>query len=320
MNKILLSGAFALSLVAGLHGSASAQLLSAGRCENAFGVSQATATSRYAWGTYCVAQCQGHTANCPNDAAGPGHPRPYTAFLTDQSIADYNSAAAGTKPFLFPTYFDYTNFAVWDIPATAYPPSVAANNCFALPTSAINAGLCIAGCYTPDTALQFSDGPMGIKAAALASKVDLVTLAPDSTLDNLQFSTNKVQGYTTDMRESVEAIYTFKMSSGGVLNVTSEHPLIDSDGVIRQAQGMHVGDSLVLASGKADPIVSIDINKVFGKVYNVKPTSMDYVSNIVVAGGYLNGSERFQNEFLSAINSMILRRGFSDQAAKLRAH
>lgn len=302
-----------LSVIAGSRSPASAQLLTAARCQNAFGVSQATATARMNWGFFCVAQCQASppTAACPPDATGV-NPRPYTQFLTDASITDYNTASATLKPFLFPTYFDYVTFGVWDIPDTALP-----NNCFALPTSAINAGLCVAGCYTPETALQFADGPMGIKDAALASKVDLVTLAPTATLDNLQFITNTVQGYTTDIREGTEKIFTLTMASGGQLHVTSEHPLVTGQGVIRQAQSLHVGDRLVRASGELDPIVSVTVAEVFGKVYNVKPTTVDYTSNIVVAAGYLNGSERFQNEFLSTINSLILRRGLGQQSARL---
>ena len=70
----------------------------------------------------------------------------------------------------------------------------------------------------------------------------------------------------------------------------------------------------------ADPIAKIEINKIFGKVYNVKPVTLDYVSNIVVAEGYLNGSVRYQNEFLNTINSLILRRSLAEQAPRLTAN
>lgn len=318
MKRLALFTVATLSAIAGARGTASAQLLTASRCQNAFGVSSTTATARMTWAQFCVSACQAHNANCPPDATGVNL-RPYTQFLTDASITDYNTADATLKPFLFPVYFDYVTFQPWDVPATAYPPMSATNNCFALPTSAINAGLCVAGCYTPETALQFADGPMGIKDAALASKVDLVTLAPTATMDNLQFMTNTVQNYTTDIREGTEKIFTLTMASGGQLHVTREHPLVTGDGVIRQAQSLEVGDKLVRANGKKDPIVKISAADVFGKVYNVKPTTTDYASNIVVAAGYLNGSERYQNEFLSTINSLILRRGLGQQSAQLLA-
>jgi hypothetical protein len=214
---------------------------------------------------------------------------------------------------------------VWDIPDTALtpntmPPTAApttANVCLVLPLSAVNVGLCVAGCYAEDTALQFADGPMGIKAAALSSKANLVTLSPDATLDNLTLMNNQVDRYTTDVVEGTQTIYTLRMSSGGQLRVTNEHPLLGPDGIIRQAQMLEVGDTLVRADGKSDPIVSIEIEKMFGKVYNVRPVTTDYVSNIVVAEGYLNGSLRYQNEFLDTVNSLILRRSFGEQADKL---
>jgi hypothetical protein len=158
---------------------------------------------------------------------------------------------------------------------------------------------------------------MGIKAAAEASKANLVTLSPDATLDNLTFTSNKVERYTTDVAAAVQTIYTLNMKSGGQLKVTNEHPLLDGQGIIRQAQALKVGDQLIRANGKRDPIVSISVEKIFGKVYNVKPVTTDYVSNIVVAGGYLNGSVRFQNEFLDQVNSLILRRSLAEQAGKL---
>lgn len=64
---------------------------------------------------------------------------------------------------------------------------------------------------------------------------------------------------------------------------------------MRQAKALAVGSKLVRADGSPDPIVWIEISNVFGKVYNVGPVSVDYTSNIVVAGGYLNGSVKYQS-------------------------
>jgi hypothetical protein len=305
-----------LAVATATQGIASAQILTTARCQNAFNVSSDTAQRRMSWGMYCRAH--------PGPDAG-GVPRPATHYVNNESVTDYNTAAPTLQPFLFPTYLDQSVFAVWDIPDTALTPGgvpptsepTNANVCLVLPAQAVNVGLCVAGCYTGETALQFADGAMGIKAAALSSKADLVTLSPDATLDNLSTVNNKVDRYTTDVVESLQTIYTLTMTSGGRLRVTHEHPLLGPDGIIRQAQMLGVGDALVRADGKPDPIVDIQIDKVFGKVYNVRPVTTDYVSNLVIAGGYLNGSLRFQNEFLDAINSLILRRSFGEQATKL---
>jgi hypothetical protein len=319
MKHLAFLTASALAAVMAFEGTASAQVLTSARCQNAFGVSPDIAQRRYAWGLYC-------RANATAMARNPEH------YLSAMSMADYNATSPTTptveRPYvrsqLFPTYLDYATFGVWDIPdgslGTAPDPTAPPTTttlCTVLPTSAVNAGLCVAGCYVEGTPLLFADGPMGIKAAAQSGKADLVTLSPEATLDNVTLTDNTVDRYVADVAETTQAIYTLRMQSGGHLRVTSEHPLLDSDGIIRQAQALAVGDQLVRADGKPDPIVSIAIDKELTKVWNVRPVTTDYVSNLLVAGGYINGSLRYQNEFLGAINSLILRRTLAAQADNL---
>jgi hypothetical protein len=280
---------------------AHAQVLTTDRCPNAPSTTSGVAQARYAWGLWCRA----HPLN-----SSPGVPFTPDHYLSAASVSDYN-ANPSQQPFLYPTYFDQSSFTKWDL------PNAPGTDCTLLPATAFNVGLCIAGCYVENTPLQFADGTMGIKAAAEAGKLDLVTLSPNATLDSLDFVNNTVEHYTTDIREDWQTIFTLQMKSGGQLRVTNEHPLITSDGVMHQAQALRVGDSLVRANGRPDRIVHIATHKMFGKVYNVKPVTTDYTSNIVVAGGYLNGSQRFQNEFLNMVNSLILRRALTDQAEQL---
>lgn len=296
-NLVLLVGS--VVSVAAFSDDASAQLLSAERCQNAYNVTSTQAQGRYAWALYC----KDHPGN-----SAAGTPRPGTHYLTNESVTDYNASSATLKPYLFPTYFNQVTFTPWDV------PDGSGTNCALLPTSAFNVGLCVAGCYVETTPLRFADGGVGIKAAALAGKVDLVTLAPNATLDALTTTTNTVERYTVDRQEDWQVIYSLEMRSGGRLDVTAEHPLLTSDGMMRQAEDLKAGDELVRANGAADPIVSINISKMFGKVYNVRPVTVDYTSNIVVAAGYLNGSVRYQNEFLDMINALILRRSLAEHA------
>lgn len=282
---------------------AHAQILTADRCPNAPSTTSGVAQARYAWGLWCRA----HPLNSPGGT-------PYTAdhYLTQNSVDDYNHNP-GLQPFLYPTFYNFSAAS----PGPYDLPNAPGTDCTALPTSAYNVGLCIAGCYVENTPLQFADGTMGIKAAAEAGKLDLVTLSPNATIDNLDFVKNTVEHYTTDIREDWQTIFTLQMQSGGKLRVTNEHPLITSDGVMHQAQALRVGDSLVRANGRPDRIVHIATHKIFGKVYNVRPVTTDYTSNIVVAGGYLNGSQRYQNVFLNMVNSLVLRRTFTEQAEQL---
>lgn len=308
IRNLALSALVGLSSTVVVPGDASAQILTAARCSNAFGVSQTQAQGRYAWGLYCRA----------NPAKGVSGPlRPSKDYLTDESITDYNSATDTLKARLFPAYFDMVRGAIWDIPDSALaqpsaPPQPAKeHDCIVLPAPAINVGLCVAGCYVPETPLQFAGAELGIKSATDSGRLDLVTLTPESTIDAPRTTINKVERYTVSLRDDVETIYSLQMKSGGSLRVTSEHPLLTSDGVMRQAKALKVGSELVRTNGTPDPIVAIGVARVYGKVYNVQPVSVDYSSNIVIAAGYLNGSVRFQNEFLERINAVILRRALS---------
>lgn len=218
---------------------------------------------------------------------------------------DYG-ARPDLQPNLFPTYFDFTSFAPWDIPFTA------GTDCTVMPTSALNVGLCVAGCYTPDQQIRFAGGDVAILDAFEASQADVVTLTPEAAFDDLKFMTNSVSRYVVDREAAQQDVFAFTMQSGGVLKVTSTHPLVTSDGQMRQAQDLGVGDELVRASGAGDAIVDVKVEQYFGKVYNLAPTTMDHGSNILVAQGYLSGSHRYQNEFLDVINSVILRRALAE--------
>lgn len=287
---ILLAAPLAIGIS---QGEAHAQLLTAERCANAYNVTSAQAQGRYGWAAFCRA----------NPATNPNTQTPYPAekYLTTASVQDY-AARPDLQPWLFPTYFDFVTFAPWDVPFNA------GTNCTIIPTSATNVGLCVAGCYTGDQKIAFANGDIEIEQALASGELKLVTLSPDATLDNLDYMDNTVHGYTVDKYEAWQEIYVFTMESGGVLKVTNTHPLVTADGLMRQAQDLIPGDALVRASGAADPIVDVTVEKYFGKVYNVSPATVDHTSNIVVAQGYLNGSHRYQNEFLDVVNSVVLRR------------
>lgn len=296
--RLLLSGLVMLSALTAAPGAASAQLLvtSDVRCTNGY-ITSTQATARYQWARYC----HDHLPMAP-----VGMTYSPDQWLTAQSIMDHDNPANATiRDRLYPVYFNMMMGTIWSAPDSA------TTACSVRPNSAPNVGLCVSGCYVAGTQLRFAEGPVDIKLARERGQLNLVTLAPTATLDNLQTVTNKVKSYTTDLEESWQTIYTLTMRSGGTLRVTDEHPLLTSDGVIRQARSLKVGNQLVRDSGQPDPIARIEVNKMFGRVYNVKPVTTDYTSNLLIAGGYINGSVRYQNEFLDTVNSLILRRALT---------
>ncbi|MFP2907631.1 hypothetical protein ACLESD_21785 [Pyxidicoccus sp. 3LFB2] len=55
-----------------------------------------------------------------------------------------------------------------------------------------------------------------------------------------------------------------------------------------------------------------DKDLVVTKAYNVRPVTTDLTSNILVAQGFLSGSQRFQSEYLTEMNRLIIRSNVPD--------
>jgi hypothetical protein len=169
-------------------------------------------------------------------------------------------------------------------------------------------GYCVASCYTPEQEVLFSDGYAPILDAVNARKEDLVTLAPDATLDAPTLKVNRTYSYVAELRDFNHRIYDIRTASGGLLRVTGDHGVLRSDGRMVQAHTLKAGQELLKADGTPDSIASISTSQHFGKVYNLRPVSDDLISNVVVAQGYLVGSSQFQNDFVRYINRSILHK------------
>ncbi|NVJ10531.1 hypothetical protein HUW63_35660 [Myxococcus sp. AM001] len=218
--------------------------------------------------------------------------------------------------WLYPVYVDPNNmYAPWKGPG-AYGTATASYTGTQIQTSVPYNfkpahiqmdGMCEPGCYTPDQKILLSDGAMGIREALESGRTDLVTLSPEASFASVEYLDNKVERYTLDRDATEQEILTFRTRSGGELRVTTEHPLVTPDGTLKRAREIGVGDSLVDRHGKADEIVALDKKWEYTRAYNVRPVTKDLTSNIIVAQGYLNGSQRFQSEYVEEMNRMILR-------------
>jgi hypothetical protein len=233
----------------------------------------------------------------------------------DQDVAD---AAATYDIDLYPAYADPASpTGIWVGPGPNNPAPAYLGNTYSairnasktLPnnTAAVDA-LCEAGCYAPDQRLRFGDDLVPVASAYKSDQRGLMTLAPGSTLDSIELMGNKVARWTVDIAPTEQEILTIKMKSRGELRVTTEHPLLTSEGVMKKATDLRPGDSLIAEDGSPDPITSVDRKKVFTKVYNLRPVTTDLISNILVAQGYFSGSARYQSEYVKYLNRVLVRR------------
>ncbi len=169
-------------------------------------------------------------------------------------------------------------------------------------------GFCESSCYTPEQKVLFSDGYAPIVEATKALRTDMMTLTPDSSLDDVRLTQNTTQAYTKEIRDAKHPIVEISTASGGLLRVTVEHPVINGEGRLVEAQTLRVGDELLKADGSRDAIVKLNNTEHFGRVYNLRPATTDRVSNLLVAEGYLVGSSLFQNDEVGYLNRIILHR------------
>lgn len=180
------------------------------------------------------------------------------------------------------------------------------------PIQVLQDGICEPGCYTPNQQVLFEQGPVEIATAQKLGLSDLMTLAPQSSFAKITLIKNSVLYYTLDQKPAPQQILTFLMASGGHLSVTTQHPLVTQLGSMKKAQDFLVGESLVKQDGQADEILSIQEQTWIGRVYNLKPTTTDLTSNILIAQGYLNGSGRFQSEYVEELNRVLIRNNVPD--------
>jgi hypothetical protein len=190
---------------------------------------------------------------------------------------------------------------------------------FNLPAGISIIGLCQAGCYSPEQQIRVGDKVESVLAAHDSGTQALTTLTTNSTMEKPKFMKNQIARWTVDIAPASQEIITLVTKSGGSLRVTTEHPLLTSEGVMKQAQTLVVGESLVREDGSPDPIVSMATAKEFTKTYNLRPTTTDLTSNILVAQGFLAGSGRYQDELLKYVNRVLFREGIPSHLIARRA-
>jgi PKD repeat protein len=228
-------------------------------------------------------------------------------FLTVFNDVKYKSYGLDTPGrVLYPTFMITNPAKPWIAPTS----KTAACD---VPASAYIAGVCVSSCATPDQQILVdvaNDKKLKYMPfiQALTQNVDRVaTLQSNSSMSSKQLDSTKVDVWVTEMLDTDHDILVFTMKSGGQLKVTTNHPILNSKGMMQLSSEFKVGDSLVQLGGKLDQIVSIEKIVYHGKVYNVFVKSSAPQKNVVVTNGYLNGTAFYQNEGADAMNRDLFR-------------
>lgn len=166
---------------------------------------------------------------------------------------------------------------------------------------------CMASCYHPDEEVLFDSGFVPVPEAKQENLNGLMVLGDSSTIGNIELLPKDVHTYVESRTETDHKLVKLTMASGKQLRVTTNHPLLDGKGYMREAGSLAAGDSLLDQTGRPEEIAAIELEDYFGKVYNLQPKTVSLKGNVIVAGGYLSGSNWYQNGGYSHIGSRILR-------------
>lgn len=166
-------------------------------------------------------------------------------------------------------------------------------------------------CYSAQQKLQFADASLEIGQAYASKKGNLMALAADATLNNIQFQVHTKVTYSRSTHD-VQPVMTLSTASGSRVRVTPDHPVVLSDGRIQEAMVLTLGDALLKATGEADAITHIELKLSHEPVFNLMPVAEDSatplkpIEHIVVAEGFLMGSSYFQDQGQVLLGSPIL--------------
>lgn len=212
-----------------------------------------------------------------------------------------NQVVMNARPYypMFGTWNGRLNETqVWKPEAYGMPKRV--------PGGKVWVAVCRASCYTPEQQILTDKGYMPIEKAEQLQSASIVTLDEQSRMGALNFQSSPVLKYTASFQDTFHVILNFRTRSGGAIRVTPNHPLVNQDGRVVEASQLKVGDSLIASGGQPDLIDSIDVSTHFGKVYNIRPKDTAKKANIVMAQGFLSGSDRYQNEYFDLIQDQVL--------------
>lgn len=237
----------------------------------------------------------------------------YGAYQTNTSLTSGNGSSNTRR--LYPTFWNATTNQAWIAPTTESASCTVPNGIFVT-------AVCVSGCVTPEEQILASikdadvESPLTFLEALNSKAKYAAVLSSLSTSDNLQRQLMPVDQWITDFTDAKHPILVVRTQSGASIKVTPNHPLVDGDGIMREASTFNVGDSLVRSNGERDRIISIEETEYFGKVYNLFMKSDLPEDNIVITNGFLNGTNLFQNDDSEYLNRELLRQNLIKDAVK----
>lgn len=230
-------------------------------------------------------------------------------FLQKMANVKYRGQGIGSQyEALYPTFMNRATS-----PEKPWIAPVKQSGSCSIPDTVYIAAVCVSSCALPqEQILGGMNASGGVKYTSFIESLNqkfgyVATLKEDSSMNSKAIEKTAVDQWVTELIDSNHEILVFTMKSGRQLNLTTNHPVLNDQGLMKLASEFKVGDNLVMLGGDLDPIVSLEKVNHFGKVYNVFVKSDEVHKNIVVTNGYLNGTAFFQNQGAMNMNRDLFR-------------
>jgi hypothetical protein len=232
-------------------------------------------------------RCGGDTANTPQQVAGRNAWAAKCGYL-EESDSQYQTAKGR-----YVTLSDYD--APWDANAPCSDGHAMLGWCV------------LAGCYTPEQRLMFNGEYIPIAEAALTRDVESIgAIGPNWAVgDFVPWVEEPIEYFIAG--DEKKPVLRITVENGFSLEVTDNHPLVDSDGDIVEAATVRPGETRLLTSHGPSLVTAVTARDYDGKVWNVQPVSTRTGANLHLAEGFVSGSIRYQNEWADDESRIHLR-------------
>ncbi|MFL5813332.1 MAG: Hint domain-containing protein [Bdellovibrionia bacterium] len=194
----------------------------------------------------------------------------------------------------------------WVAPTVAAASS-GASEC-AMPSGFKFVGLCTSGCVTPEQEIASPQGDLAIEA--LEKLETPAVYVPEAGLNGGAFRLSEIPAkrFVKDVTPAQQKVLEVSTLSGAKLRVSPEHPLLTGNMTFSIAQDLKVGQTLIKADGRQDPIVSIQETSYFGKLHNLYVDTARMDQSLYIVQGFVSGDKHYQDVSVSDLNRMALRR------------
>lgn len=169
-------------------------------------------------------------------------------------------------------------------------------------------GVCPKGCFEAGTMITtLGEGSefTSIPARDVSSEDRLATLGAGTSLDAPDLVPGQLKKTTFGPEEL--GLFVFQMVDGTELSVTSDHPMVLSDGSIVRAKEVEVGGAFVKSNGQEVEIVQVSRRSTQEDVFNFDLVGDSTEEHVMVANDIFVGDLRLQANTDSELASIALR-------------